>query len=48
MKWPPTLTQGAPPALLLDGLRTTPAPAPLPALTAPQLNDALQGRGPQH
>ena len=36
-------------ALLLDGLRATPAtPAlPSPALTAPQLNDALQGLGPR-
>ncbi|MCX4816116.1 TetR/AcrR family transcriptional regulator [Streptomyces sp. NBC_01239] len=53
----PALTAAAGPdawrrplALLLDGLRATPAAAPLPspALTAPQLNDALQGLGPQH
>ncbi|MFI6405948.1 TetR/AcrR family transcriptional regulator [Streptomyces sp. NPDC050548] len=37
-------------ALLLDGLRATPATdaLPSPALTATQLNDALQGLGPQN
>jgi AcrR family transcriptional regulator len=53
----PSLTTAAGPdawrrplALLLDGLRATPAtPAlPEPALTAAQLNDALQGLGPRN
>lgn len=53
----PALTTAAGPdawrrplALLLDGLRATPtAPAlPEPALTAAQLNDALQGLGPRN
>lgn len=53
----PSLTAAAGPdawrrplALLLDGLRAAPAttPLPSPALTAPQLNDALQGLGPRN
>ncbi|MFD4555203.1 TetR/AcrR family transcriptional regulator [Streptomyces sp. NPDC058469] len=53
----PALTAAAGPdawrrplALLLDGLRATPATTalPPPALTATQLNDALQGLGPRN
>jgi hypothetical protein len=53
----PALTSAAGPAawrrplaLLLDGLRATPVtgPLPSPALTATQLNDALQGLGPRN
>ncbi|WP_442811765.1 TetR/AcrR family transcriptional regulator [Streptomyces sp. NBC_01288] len=53
----PSLTAAAGPdawrrplALLLDGLRATPATTPLPSptLTATQLNDALQGLGPRN
>ncbi|MFF5303013.1 TetR/AcrR family transcriptional regulator [Streptomyces sp. NPDC013161] len=53
----PSLTAAAgsdawrrPLALLLDGLRAAPAttPLPSPALTAAQLNDALQGLGPRN
>lgn len=53
----PALTSAAGPdawrrplALLLDGLRATPATdaLPSPTLTATQLNDALQGLGPQN
>ncbi|MBK3577348.1 helix-turn-helix transcriptional regulator [Streptomyces sp. MBT65] len=53
----PALTSAAGPdawrrplTLLLDGLRATPATGPLPSpvLTAAQLNDTLQGLGPQN
>ena len=53
----PSLTEAAgsdawrrPLTLLLDGLRAAPAttPLPSPALTAAQLNNALQGLGPRN